>query len=129
MSFTGIQATINFYTIEQANLTNQLTDIMQDITSASSKTSKIATSVAEKRGWVRETYPSDSDAYDDVMDEIENEFETQMAVINSWENELATKKDLLQTQLQATTSYKESFTAALKTNVQGGFKYAQGGGQ
>lgn len=127
MSFSGIQATINFYTVEQADLTNQLTDIMQNITAAGSQTSAIADKTSKQRSLVEETLSSGTDEYQNQMNDIENDYELELSKINSWENQLEIKKQQLETQLQATTSYKESFTAALKQNVQADFKYGQGG--
>jgi len=127
MSFSGIQATINFYTVEQADLTNELTGIMQDITAAGSQTTLIADSTSKKRSLVEQTCSSGTDAYQNQMNNIENDYELEMSKINSWENQLEVKKQQLETELQATTNYKESFTSALKQNVQADFKYAQGG--
>jgi len=126
MSFSGIQATINFYTVQQADLTNQLTDIMQNITAAGSQTSAIADKTSKQRSLVEETLSSGTDEYQNEMNNIENDYELELSKINSWESQLEVKKQQLETQLQATTSYKESFTSALKQNVQADFKYAQG---
>lgn len=59
MSFTGIQATVDFYTMREADLTNQMTDIMTAITRAAQQTSSLATETndqkeaAKKSVWIR----------------------------------------------------------------------------
>lgn len=124
MSFTGIQATIDFYTVQEANITNELTDIMTDITQATKKISSVSTKTSQQRESVKAEYPDcTSVQYKNAMDDIESEYETTLADITAWETELQTQKDSKQTELQATRSYLESFKSALKENIQKDFKY------
>lgn len=125
MSFAGIQTTVNLYTMQQADLTNRLSDIMHDITRASSQSTELLENVNAQKNDVKNSYASDSQEYKDKMEEIEDNYELELATINNWETELEAEKAQLETEVQAVTSYKESFTSALKQNVQKDFKYAQ----
>ena len=128
MSFTGIQATVDLYTMQEAQLENQLSDIMQNITSASSKSSELLEGVTEQKTEVENTYSdSDSSAYKEAMSKIEDKYTLDLSKINQWETELETEKDQKETEIKVATSYKESFMSALKTNVGKSFKYAGGG--
>ncbi|MDD3436059.1 MAG: hypothetical protein PHC64_02795 [Candidatus Gastranaerophilales bacterium] len=124
MAFTGIQATINFYTQQESDLTNELTDIMTDITGASRKMTKLVQKTSELKQIAREECYSEED-YDEVMDAIQDDYELELAKITEWESELEIRKEQLETEIKATSSYKESFKSALKQNVQSDFKYAQ----
>jgi Siphovirus Gp157. len=123
MSFTGIQAVVDFYTMQEANLTNQMTDIMMAITRASGEIAGIAIDFRDQRNAVRNAYNRDSSAYKDAMDEIQDDYELKLAEITAWESELETKKDALEAEIKATSSYKDSFQQALKQNIQSDFKY------
>ncbi len=125
MAFVGIQQTINLYSMQQSSLTNELTDIMMEITDASGKTTDLVQSTNAKKTAVKEEYDTDDAEYDVQMDEIEDEYNLKLAEITEWESELEVKKENMETEIQAITSYKESFTSALKQNVQKDFKYAQ----
>lgn len=123
MSFVGVQATVNFYTEREADLTNQLTDIMTNITQATKQISNITEDEANQKGDVRDKYDPDTDEYDEAMEKINDEHAIKLAEISEWESELETQKQAIETELKATTSYKESFMAVLKQNVQKDFKY------
>lgn len=132
MAFAGLQTTVNLYTLQEADLTNRIADIMENITRAGAKSNEILEAENEKKSAVRQkaendkTY-ADSTQYDSDMSAIEDDFELQLSEISQWEKELETQKDSLETELQATTAYKESFTAALKQNVQKSFKFGGSG--
>lgn len=123
MSFTGIQATVDFYSVRETDLTNQLTDIMMAITRASRDTSDLTEEINEKKDAVRCNYDPDSGAYEEAMEEIEENYQCQLAEITEWESDLEVKKQALETEMKMTSSYKDSFMSALKTNIQKDFKY------
>lgn len=127
MSFTGIQATVDFYTVQANELTNEVTDIMMHITQATKQISTISVDASQKREQAKAAYGDvTSDDYQYAINEIEDEYETNLAVIHAWESELQTQKDAKQTELQATRSYIESFKSAEKENIQKDFKYGSG---
>ena len=126
MAFVGIQQTINLYSMQQASLTNELSDILMEITDASSQGTKLVKETNSKKAAVKEEYDTDDTEYDVQMSEIEDEYELKLAEITEWESELEVKKENMETEIQAITSYKDSFTSALKQNVQKDFKYGQG---
>lgn len=125
MAFVGIQSTVDCYMAQEADLTNQVSDILSQITIANRKNSSIAYETQNKKTEVREKYTVGSEEYSARMEEINEEYSVKLADIQSWESELEEKKQVLETELQATTATKESFQSALKQNVQKDFKYAQ----
>lgn len=125
MSFTGIQATVDFYSMREVELTNDLTDIMMSITRATRNNSETAQEMQDKKDYVRDNYEDGSEEYKEAMEEIQDDYELKLCEITEWEKDLETKKQEIETELKATTSYKESFTSVLKQNVQNDFKYGQ----
>lgn len=132
-SVAGLLLTVNSYTLQEADLTNKIADIMENITRASAKSSQVLSDYRDKKTAVRERASSDkayadSAQYDADMSAVEDDYELQLSEINNWEKELEQEKDHLETELKVTDSYLESFKAALKQNVQKSFKYGQNGG-
>lgn len=123
MAFVGVQGTIDFYIMQEADLTGQLSDIMMSITRASKDTANLSRESYNQKNDVKNNYEVGSDEYDAQMQSIEDEYEFKLAELTTWESELETKKSELETELKSTTSYKESFTSVLKSNVQNDFKY------
>lgn len=125
MSCSGIQATVNFYTAREADLTHDLTDIMMDITLATKESSKIIAETTNNRAAVKEQYESGTDEYDEAMQAVQDDYNLKLADITAWESELETQKETMETEIQATKSYKDSFTEVLKQNIKTDFKYGQ----
>ena len=126
MSYAGIQATVNFYTLREADLTNELTNIMTNITQASGDSMDLVQSTNQSKAEVRNTYTPGTSEYEAQMAQINDGYDLKLAQITDWEKELETKKQTLETEIQATTSYKESFKSSLKQNIQKDFKYGGG---
>lgn len=127
MSYAGIQSTVNLCTMREADLTNQLTDIMTEITRACKDTSKLAEVASASREAVKGEYSPDSTEYEQAMDDIQEEYELNLAQISSWESELEAQKEEKETEIQATGAYKESFMSALKQNIQKDYKFGGNG--
>lgn len=125
MSCSGIQATVNFYTAREADLTHDLTDIMMDITLATKESSKLVADTTNERAAVKEQYEQGSDDYKEAMQAVEDEYNLKLADITAWESELETKKETMETEIQATKSYKDSFTEVLKQNIKTDFTYGK----
>lgn len=128
MSFTGIQTTVDFYLMQEATLSNELTDIMTKITQATNQISEVSTYTSQQREAVKAECPDNTSAqYKAAMDDIESEYECKLSNISAWESELQVEKEAKQTEIQATRSYAESFKSALKENIQKDFKYGGAG--
>lgn len=123
MSYASIQSTVNLYTMREADLTNQMTDIMTNITQAMRETSGLA----DDKSTARQVIMGDDTMSDEdrkaAIAEIQDEYEYNLANISSWESELEVQKEQMETEIQATSAYKESFMSALKQNIQKDYKY------
>ena len=127
MSYASIQSTVDLYTQREAQLTNHLSDILNSVALATRQSGTLADKASTSRRAVMAEYDKDDDEYKPAMDEIQNEYQDNLAHISSWESELEIQKEEMETEIQATSTYKESLLAALKQNVQKDSKY--GGSQ
>lgn len=106
MAFAGLQTTVNLYTLQEADLTNRIADIMENITRAGAKSNSILEEENSKKSALRakaesnKTY-ADSTQYDSDMSALEDDYELQLSQINQWEKELETQKESMETELQA----------------------------
>ena len=129
MSFTSIQSSLNFYTMQESSLTSELDNIMMSISSATRQTSDIAQQTSDKRNAIYSNQDasgsSDSSQYDSELGQVQDDYDLKLATITDWESELEVKKQNIETQLKEITSYKESFKSMLKQNVKNDFKYGQ----
>lgn len=128
MASSGLLDTVNLYTMREADLTNQLSDIVVSINRASKNSLNLLDETDKKKASVRKEYEVGSDQYKAEMEEIQDEYELSLAKINQWESELTVKKENLETEIKATTVAKEGFQAALKQNVTKDHQYGGNGG-
>lgn len=125
MSYSGIQTTVNFLTLQEATLTNQLTDIMTDITMETRNCAELANNTSSLKEGVKAEYDVTDTEYQVKMDEINDAYELDMANLSAWESELQTQKQAKETEVQVTSATKESYMAMLKENVKSDHTYAQ----
>lgn len=128
MASTGLLETVNMYIRREADLTNQLSDIVVSINRASTDSLNLLTKTNAEKADVRKQYEAGSDGYKDAMAKVQDDYETSLAVINQWESELSVEKENLETQIKAATVAKEGFQAALKQNVTKDHQYGGSGG-
>lgn len=123
MSFAGIQATIDFYTMRESELTNLLSDIIIDVTRATKDSFDVAEELNNKKNALSEYYDPKSSAYDEAKDALEEEYEVKLSEISEWESELKLQQSSYETEIKETSSYKESLISVEKNNIQKDFKY------
>ena len=64
-----------------------------------------------------------TDEYSEMLLELQNDHEFEMASINSWESELELQKENLETQLNEVSSYENTWQKLLQTNIKNEFAY------
>lgn len=128
MTIAALHGTLLLYTMEKADLTQRLMGIMDNINTATASTTDLMEQTNEKRAYysakaeANPTY-ADSTTYKIEAQAVEDDYQLQLAEINSWETQLQQEKSQTETQLKVITSYEESFTSLLKNNVKKDFTY------
>lgn len=123
MADANLLDTVNLYTMQQDDLTHQLSDIMESISRTNTKSFSLIQTTNDKRAAVRKQYEAGSAQYDAKMDEIDDQYKASLAEIQTWETELEVQKDQLEDKIKTISGYKESFQSALKQNVQNDYKF------
>lgn len=124
-SLTG---TVDAYICMSDDYTHQLADVVTEISRASKKSLSLLTSTNERRAAVKEQYEVGTDQYEAAMDDIDHDYQFELAKINAWESDLESQKEQLQMNIQATNGFKDSFQGFVKQGASTDLKYGGSGG-
>lgn len=133
MAEAGLLATIQFYTARKDDLTSELSDIMLEINRATAKSGDVSEEESKKKQTLLNKAKSDSTYADSTeyqadMQEFDDQYNAKLASINEWEKELEVEKQNIQTEVEATSAYIESYTSMIKDNIKRDFTYGKGAG-
>lgn len=128
MTIAAIQGTLLLYTMQKADITQNLMGIMDNMNIANRNSTELMEQTNEKRAYysqMAENDPAyaDSTQYEIDSDAVENDYQLQLSQINSWDSQMQQEKNSLETELKMVTSYEESYTALLRTNIKKSFTY------
>ena len=76
-----------------------------------------------------EDYGYGTDQYSEMLLELQNDHEFEMASINSWESELELQKENLETQLNEISGYESAWQKLLVSNIKSEFVYGGANGK
>ena len=62
-----------------------------------------------------------------IIEQYENDHEFELSTLEAWESELELEKNNLETQLNEITSFENSWTKLLQTNIKSEFSYGGAG--
>ena len=75
-----------------------------------------------------EDYGYGTDEYSEMLLQLQNEHEFEMANLNSWESQLDIEKENLENQLNEIQSYETTWQKILQANIKNDFSYGGVGG-
>ncbi len=119
MAISNLQEKLLFYTQQKSLISAKLGDVQMRQLSASK-------SIAEKQQaynnqlsalYYDEEYGFGTEAYTEILMELQNEHEFELASINSWESELELQKENLETQLNEINGYESAWQKLLYQNI------------
>lgn len=125
MAIANLQEKLLFYTQQKSRISTGLSNVQMQQLSAT-KTS--ATKQQEYNAKLQDLYYDDehgygTEEYSECLLELQNDHEFEMASINSWESELETQKDNLETQLNEITGYESAWQKLIMANIKNDFAY------
>lgn len=120
--------TVNLYTRREGELTEQISNIVLDISEQTRKASNLSDKTSKEKDEVKKKYEVGSDAYKQAMDNVEDNFDLNLAIITKWESNLSNKKNVKETDLKTTTNAKESTIGMLKQDIPVNGRYGGTGG-
>lgn len=124
MAISNIHETLLMYTKQKSQINNELSEVMMNILSASRQNADNQAKYNDKQQDLYFTYYQDNpDEYMLQVENLEQEHELELATLNSWEKELELSKNNLETKLNEITTFENSWTKLLQTNIKNDFSY------
>lgn len=125
MSIANLQEKLLFYTRQKSRINLQLSNIQMNQLSATRSSATKQQEYNQKLSalYYDEDHGYGTDEYSEMLLELQNDHEFEMASINSWESELELQKENLETQLNEVSSYENTWKKLLQTNIKNEFAY------
>ena len=125
MSIANLQEKLLFYTRQKSRINLQLSNIQMNQLSATRSSATKQQEYNQKLSalYYDEDHGYGTDEYSEMLLELQNYHEFEMASINSWESELELQKENLETQLNEVSSYENTWQKLLQTNIKNEFAY------
>lgn len=125
MSIANLQEKLLFYTRQKSRINLQLSNVQMNQLSATRSSATKQQEYNQKLSalYYDEDHGYGTDEYSEMLLELQNDHEFEMASINSWESELELQKENLETQLNEVSSYEKTWQKLLQTNIKNEFAY------
>ena len=125
MAISNIHETLLMYTKQKSTINEQLSGIMFDMVSASRKSAELQQQYNQKLQdvYYDPDYGYGTDEYIVIVEQYENDHEFELASLEAWESELELEKNNLETRLNEITSFENTWTKLLQTNIKNDFSY------
>jgi len=131
MSISNLQEKLLFYTQQKSRISSSLSDIQMRQLSATRSEATRQQEYNQKLSalYYDPDYGYGTDEYSEILLELQNDHEFEMASVNAWEAELELQKENLETQLNEISGYESSWQKLLMTNIKNEFLYGGAGGK
>lgn len=131
MSISNLQEKLLFYTQQKSRISSKLSDIQMKQLSATRQNATEQQEYNEKLRalYYDEDYGYGTDEYSEILLQLQNDHEFELANINAWESELEVQKENLETQLNEISGYESAWQKLLLSNIKNDFLYGGSGGK
>ena len=129
MAIANFQEKLLFYTKQKSQLSMQLSDVQMKQLSASKSVQTKQQEFNAKLSslYYDEEYGYGTDAYSEMLLQLQNEHEFELASINAWESQLDIEKESLETQINEIQTYESTWQKLLQTAIKNDFAYGGAG--
>lgn len=129
MAIANFQEKLLFYTKQKSQLSLQLSDVqMKQLSASKSVQTKQQEFNAQLSSlYYDEEYGYGTDAYSEMLLQLQNEHEFELASINAWESQLDIEKENLETQINEIQTYETTWQKLLQTAIKADFVYGGAG--
>jgi hypothetical protein len=130
MSIANLQEKMLFFTAQKSRLNMELSNIQMQQMSATRKagTSQMAYNQTLQELYYDPEIGYGTDEYTEVLVQLQNDHEFEMASLTAWESQLEARKESTETQLNEITNYENSWQKLLANNIKVEFSYGGVGG-
>ena len=132
MSIANFQEKLLFFAQQKGRLSIRLSNIQMQQLSATRKSSEAQMAYNNKMQdlYYDPDFGFGTEEYSELLVELQNDHEFEMASLTAWESQLEAQKETLETQLNEVTNYENSWQKLLAQNIKVEFTYGgQGGGK
>lgn len=131
MTISNFQEKLLFYTQQKSRISMQLSDVqMKQLASSKNVQTKQQEFNAKLSAlYYDEEFGYGTDAYQEMLVQLQSEHEFELANINSWESQLDLEKENLETQLNEIQSYEGTWQKLLQAAIKTDFAYGGVGGK
>lgn len=131
MTISNLQEHLLFYTQQKSRISSRLSDVQMKQLSAtrSSATKQQEYNAKLSDLYYDEEYGYGTDEYSEILLQLQNDHEFEMANINAWESELELQKENLETQLNEISGYESAWQKLLVSNIKNEFVYGGASGK
>jgi hypothetical protein len=131
MAISNLHEKLLFFTMQKSKYSSKLSDIQMKQLSASQTAIQKQQEYNQKLSalYYDEEFGYGTDEYAEMLLELQNEHEFELASLNSWESQLDLEKETVETQLNEVTQYEASWQKLLQQNIKVEFSYGGGGGK
>lgn len=131
MTISNLQESLLFYTQQKSRITSQLSDIQMKQLSATRQSLQAQQEYNAQLSalYYDENYGYGTPEYSEILLQLQNDHEFELANINSWESELELQKENLETQLNEISGYESAWTKLLMANIKNEFLYGGSSGK
>ena len=130
MAIANFQEKLLFFTRQKSRISNQLSNVQMNQLAA---TKKISQSQMEYNQVLQDLYYDPdygygTEEYSEVLLQLQNDHEFELASLNAWESELDIQKENLETQLNEINGYETAWQKLLMQNIKVDFTFGGSGG-
>ena len=129
MSIANLHEKLLFFTQQKSRISLQLSDVQMQQLAATRQVQEKQMLYNQQLSnlYYDEEFGYGTDEYSEMLLELQNEHEFELASINSWESQLELNKEGLENQLNEITNYESAWQKLLGKNIQKEFAYGNGG--
>ncbi len=130
MAIANFQEKLLFFTRQKSRISNQLSNVQMTQLAA---TKKISQSQMEYNQVLQDLYYDPdygygTEEYSEILLQLQNDHEFELASLNAWESELDIQKENLETQLNEINGYETAWQKLLLQNIKVDFTFGGSGG-
>ncbi|MBQ8459651.1 hypothetical protein IJ541_06075 [bacterium] len=130
MAIANLQEKLLFFTQQKSRISMKLSDVQLRQLSASKSVQTKQQEFNAKLSalYYDEEFGYGTPEYSELLLELQNEHEFELASINSWESQLDLEKESLETQLNEISTYETTYQKMLGSAIKNDFSYGGSGG-
>ena len=125
MAISNFQEKLLFFIQQKSRLSLQLSDVQMKQLSATKDVSRKQQEFNSKLSalYYDEEYGYGTDAYGEILLQLQSEHEFELSQINSWESQLDMEKENLETQINEIQQYENTWQKLLQAAIKSDFVY------